>query len=251
MIQLQVEQPVKQSASDSAVAPSRRLSVDRQSRNSAPVTGAVTNVSSALSSFTPRDAFSSTTSPSRVSRASHSPASSGVATNSALMPPRRPLSTIGSASPLTPISNINLRLPRCAHPHSRCNSSPPRPTPASRPPPRSAAARPSPPAYPPSRRAPWAGIVAIVDDRNVAQLDDLPAFIRRDQRPQRARRLRQRQSTLQANRYRRQGIVNVMRSHQRQRYCLPVVLSHNSKGDPSAPRVWIFSARTSAAALSP
>ena len=60
------------------------------------------HVSNAFSSFTPRDAFNNTTSPSRVSRASHSPASSGVATNSAFIPASRAASTIGFAKPRTP-----------------------------------------------------------------------------------------------------------------------------------------------------
>src|SRR6266404_8003664 len=70
VLQLHEQQPVEQSASvpqSSQFLPSR----------------CAVQASSAFSSFTPREAFSKTRSPSRASRASHSPASSGAATNSA------------------------------------------------------------------------------------------------------------------------------------------------------------------------
>src|ERR1039458_490755 len=70
MLQLDEQQPVEQSAS---VLRKNQFCLSRRAFH----------VSSAFSSFTPREAFNSTTSPSRASRASHSPASSGVATNSA------------------------------------------------------------------------------------------------------------------------------------------------------------------------
>src|SRR5208283_4952250 len=116
MLQLQKQQPVEQSASD----PHQRCLTSLQPK---PTTEAQSHgetsllrtyhlpapahcscqVSSAFSSFTPREAFSSTTSPSRDSRASHCPASSAVARNSAAIPDCRALSTIACASPRTPI----------------------------------------------------------------------------------------------------------------------------------------------------
>src|ERR1019366_28663 len=73
MLQLDEQQPVEQSAS-----------VLR--RNQCCLPRRAIQVSSAFSSFTPREAFNKTTSPSRASRASHSPASSGAAPNSARVP---------------------------------------------------------------------------------------------------------------------------------------------------------------------
>src|SRR5229473_1714877 len=147
MVELQVEQPVEQSASDTSSRFSV-LSSQRQGRRecrfwffSFPPPGAEgtpsfrCHVSSAFSSFTPRDAFNNTTSPSRVSRASHSPASSGVATNSAFIPVSPAASTIGFARPRTPSRKSSLlpaRLPAAFaaafpamyRPHSRCSCSP-------------------------------------------------------------------------------------------------------------------------------
>src|SRR6266849_2752563 len=109
MVELQVEQPVEQSASDtscqlSAVSP--QLLVPSARAEGMP--HLCRHVSRAFSSFTPRDAFNNTTSPSRVPRASHSPASLGVATNSAFMPASPAASTIGFAKPRTPSRKSSL-----------------------------------------------------------------------------------------------------------------------------------------------
>src|ERR1700676_3313382 len=154
--ELQVEQPVEQSASDissrfsvPSFTPVQRYTgetlkqsaCNSSSQFSASAAGAggtpsfCRHVSSAFSSFTPRDAFNNTTSPSRVSRASHAPASSGVATNSAFIPASRAASTMGFAKPRTPSRKSSLlpaRLPAAFpaafpamyRPHSRCSCSP-------------------------------------------------------------------------------------------------------------------------------
>src|SRR6202158_593682 len=81
VLQLDEQQPVEQSASVSR-------------RNQFPVLRRAFHASNAFSSFTPRDALSSTTSTSRASRSSHSAAFSCLATNSASIPRCRAPSTI-------------------------------------------------------------------------------------------------------------------------------------------------------------
>src|SRR5258706_8086385 len=110
MLQLHEQQPVEQSASVPRrfqCFPSRRAF----------------HVSSAFSSLTPREAFNKITSPPRASRASHSPASSGPATNSAWVPACPALSTIACDSPRTP-SNTSIFFSAICSPACRCISSP-------------------------------------------------------------------------------------------------------------------------------
>src|SRR5258708_30503329 len=109
-LQLHKQQPVEQSASvlrSSQFLPSRR----------------VFQISSAFSNFTPRDAFNSATSPSRASRANHSPASSAADTNSARIPACFAALTMASARPRTPSKTSILLLAMCC-PACRCISSP-------------------------------------------------------------------------------------------------------------------------------
>src|SRR5579883_929362 len=109
MIELEIEQPVEQFASVLKYY-------------FCAICARLFQLSSARSSFTPRDAFNKTTSPGRVSRASHSPASSGVSTNSACMPFRRAASTIGWAKPRTPNKKSIFFSAMCS-PQAQCISS--------------------------------------------------------------------------------------------------------------------------------
>src|SRR5262249_50757841 len=92
-IQLLVEQPVEQTSSLGKI-PAGHPAATRCTR--------ALQTSSARSSLTPRDAFSSTASPSRTSRVSHSPAASGASKKCASTRASAAALTISRANPRTP-----------------------------------------------------------------------------------------------------------------------------------------------------
>ncbi len=105
MVELQIEQPVEQTSPVVRQFVVRRFSFAVRRSRVLEIGACSFQTSRAFSSFTPREAFSRTASPSRVSPASHSPASSGETTNSAFIPASRAASTIGFAKPARPAGN--------------------------------------------------------------------------------------------------------------------------------------------------
>ncbi len=73
----------------------------------------------------------------------------------------------------------------------------------------------------------WIGIVTIVDDRDVAQLDDRPPFVRGSESRQRASGFGEAQPSFHSDRDRGQRVIDVVRAHQGQGRTFAAAAGHD------------------------